>query len=174
MSENKVEEGIKCPDCDERFKSRRSIGLHRSKKHGYKRVKHKSRADRASEQASQWEDIASQLRSLLDESIEDNEGNENEGLKASIVSQAQGIIDGIDSSELESLTEEITNWRDGMQGTNLENSNKYSELEEAASTLEGIDVNSFSIDDYEDIENVAEELESAASELQGVEFPRMF
>lgn len=42
--------------------------------------------------------------------------------------------------ELESLRDEMTDWRDNMDGTGLENTDKYSEVEEAASELEGIKV----------------------------------
>jgi hypothetical protein len=41
-------------------------------------------------------------------------------------------------AEVESLKEEIENWRDGMSGSNLEYSSKYSELEDVLYELEEI------------------------------------
>lgn len=174
MSEIKGVEEIKCPECEEHFKSKRSVGLHRSKKHNYKRAKKMSRADRAGVQADHWSDIANQVSALLDDGIEDNDGNEDENKKNGIVVQAKGLIEGIESSELENLISEISSWRDNMQGTNLENSQKYSDLEDCISTLEGIDVSSISIEDFDDIEQAVEELQTAADEVRSIEFPGMF
>jgi hypothetical protein len=42
----------------------------------------------------------------------------------------------LDASEVESLAEEMTSWRDNMQGTNLENTSKFEEVNECADTLE--------------------------------------
>ena len=40
------------------------------------------------------------------------------------------------SGELSSLHEELDSWRSGMEGTNLENTEKYATLEESTETLE--------------------------------------
>ena len=61
-------------------------------------------------------------------------------------------------SEIENLAEEMESWRDNMSGTNLENTDKYSQVEESAETLR---------QGYDDIE-------SATGDLDGVEFPGMF
>jgi len=41
--------------------------------------------------------------------------------------------------ELSSLAEEMGNWRDNMEGTNLENTTRYEEVSECADTLEDLD-----------------------------------
>jgi len=41
--------------------------------------------------------------------------------------------------ELSSLAEEMGNWRDNMEGTNLENTTRYEEISECADTLEDLD-----------------------------------
>jgi len=40
------------------------------------------------------------------------------------------------NSEIESVKEELENWRDGLSGTNLENTEKFKQLETA---IEGLD-----------------------------------
>ena len=40
------------------------------------------------------------------------------------------------SDEAEGLKEELENWRDGMSGTNLENTEKFAEIEEAINQLD--------------------------------------
>lgn len=62
------------------------------------------------------------------------------------------------ASDVETLKEEMQNWLDGLSGTNLENSNKYSMLEECVSALESIH----------------DEIENASSECDSVEFPTMY
>ena len=61
--------------------------------------------------------------------------------------------------EVDSLFEEIESWADGMQGTNLENSFKYEQLEECMQYLE-------------EIQDILSNLE--AFEGGVVEFPNMF
>ena len=61
-------------------------------------------------------------------------------------------------ADIEALKDEIEEWRDGMEGTNLENTQKYEDLNECADALET---------GYSDIED-------AVSELENIEFPGMF
>ena len=68
---------------------------------------------------------------------------------AEIASDLRDVI-----SDLDELKEEVENQRDNMQGTNLENTQKYSTLDEAADTLDSI----------------SQELDTQASELEGVTF----
>ena len=69
----------------------------------------------------------------------------------------------------------MTSWRDNLSGTALENTNKYSEVEEAASTLEGIEADcSTSIESPDDIDEVVRGLEEKADELESVNFPGMY
>lgn len=66
------------------------------------------------------------------------------------------IQDGL--SEIESLYDEIQEWHDGMEGTNLESTDKFTALEECAETLD----------------QGKDEIENAISELEGVDFPGMY
>jgi len=63
-----------------------------------------------------------------------------------------------------------------MEGTNLESTGKYSELEECVSELENaIDqLQGFSVDDVDSISSTADELDSACDEASGVSFPGMY
>ena len=61
--------------------------------------------------------------------------------------------------EVEALKDEITSWREGMEGTNLENTDKYSELEECESELEDV---------FDEIDNI--EIEVGGD----VNFPGMY
>jgi hypothetical protein len=94
-----------------------------------------------------------------------------------------------DSSEIESLRDEIENWKSGMEGTNLESTSKYEELSEcldnlenAISSLESIDFDSLDgISEESPVEEIQEILSSIAdqigdiiSELENVSFPGMF
>lgn len=60
-------------------------------------------------------------------------------------------------SEIETLKEEITEWKDNME-EKLSHTQKYSDLEECESTLE----------------DVVSELESACDNAEGIEFPKAF
>ena len=66
------------------------------------------------------------------------------------------VRDGI--AELEELKEEVENWKSGMEGTNLENTLKYSDLGECEDALS----------------SAIDELENGVSSAESVEFPRMF
>jgi prefoldin subunit 5 len=90
----------------------------------------------------------------------------------------------LDFSEVETLRDEIENWKSGLEGTNLENSSKYETLsstfdclDSAVSSLENIN-SSFSEDDKEELSNDLDssinEIDSALSELENAEFPGMY
>ena len=146
----------KCPECSLIFTSGRGLGIHRSNKHNYHAPKYKSRATRASEQASLWRDIADKL--------EDTHKLE----------EAQAILDELSISELESLIEEMTSWRDNME-ERLSNTPKYEDVSSACDELEQIDLSSVeTISDIDEIDNIVEELNSAADTLEGVNFPGMY
>jgi len=135
--------------------------------------RHPSRADRASEQAGQWTAAAEELREL-DSEVEELGESKEEAKLEDILGRAQSIVSGLDTSELTALAEEMGSWRDNLQGTNLENTSKYSEVEETVDTLESIDDSIPSIESVDDIEGAADDLESKAEELEGVSFPGMY
>jgi len=151
----------KCPECELIFESRRGLGLHRNKKHGYKAPKYQSRAERASTQASVWRDVADRLEVLTEE-------------VSPTLEAAQAILEELDKSELECLLEEITTWRDNME-EKLSNTPKYEEVSSACDELESIDLSECeSLSELDDLERVIEELRAAADTLEGVIFPGMF
>jgi hypothetical protein len=147
-------------------------------------AKHKSRATRAAEQAQQWRDIANNLRDIaneVDELPDPEDPNAGIGADSKIDEQKQALLERaqehvgtFDSSELQSLAEEIGNWRDNMDSANMTHLPKYDEVSEAADTLEQIEPEAPSIDDVSEIDEAADELENRADELECVSFPRMF
>lgn len=72
---------------------------------------------------------------------------------ADAIAEIQSGLDAINE-----LKDEIENWRDGLQGTNLENSDKYDQLESC----------------IQELEQGADEIESGISSLESAEFPTMY
>jgi len=62
----------------------------------------------------------------------------------------------LDTCEIESLRDEMTEWRDNMDGTGLENTQKYEAVSEAADQLDNVDSITF-----DDLDSVMEEAELA-------------
>ena len=80
-----------------------------------------------------------------------------------IVETFQGEIDTAKEgakTNIEELKDEITSWREGMEGTNLENTAKYGELEECEDALE----------------TLMDEIDSIEAEVSGddIMFPGMY
>ena len=85
--------------------------------------------------------------------------------------------------DVETLLSEMESWRDKLDGTNFEATEKFEDiegcigqLEEGIEYLEGIENSSWyrTIEDYEDLEEY-DELKSAAEDtLSNVEFPGMY
>lgn len=126
--------------------------------------KYLSRAKRASKMAQGWRDVAQKLQEELD--------NDKVNLE-----QCSTLTEDIDYSDLDELKSELENWRDGMSGTNLEHSNKFSMLEEAISSIDCIDTSvleATTFEDQDEVESLIQSLESAADELESVEFPGMY
>lgn len=171
--------------------------------------KYKSRATRCAEAAGgismaaeEIRGIADELTTLLDDYESDAEGAETikdeETLSEimELVAPVAGQFESIGDvrGEIDALSEEMGNWRDNMQGTNLESTDKYSRVEEAASTLEDVSSNLDNVseptipekeadntmsieklrDFAEELEQAAQELEDAASDAENVEFPGMY
>jgi hypothetical protein len=123
-----------------------------------------SRASRASEVASALHTAAEELRGLLDDTTD----------KEALIEAANEIITGLDLGEIESHMDEMTSWRDNMEGTNLENTQKYSDVSETAEELEGIDTNIPEITDVDEIDSTADTLDEIADTLEGLNFPGMY
>ena len=60
--------------------------------------------------------------------------------------------------EIEMLRDEIENWKDGMEGTNLENTYKYEQLDEC----------------YEGFEDIINDLDDITGREDDILFPGMF
>ena len=169
-------------------------GANESKWVAIPRPKYKSRADRRDEAVSELSSLRDELESLKDE-LDSLEGEQavDEGEaklegatsdkksieeeKEALISQAAGIADGVDTSEVESLLDELENWKSGMEGTNLESTSKYQMLDEAVTYLqEAVDQLSSlpSIEDLDSIEEVINYLDDVISNLESVEFPGMY
>lgn len=170
--------------------------------------KYKSRATRCAEAtgnismaAEEIRGIADELNTLLDDYDSDHEGATVIDAETSVealelIAPAPGQFESASESqgEIDALAEEMGNWRDGMQGTNLESTDKYSRVDEAASTLEDVSstldgvseptapakaedgtMDIETLRDYAtELENAAQELEDAASDAENVDFPGMF
>jgi len=102
-----------------------------------KKPAYKSRAARISEACQSIVAIADRLREIKEdfEGQEFSDDNEKEEKQKELITEAQGEVESIETGEIESVQEELENWRDGMSGTNLENTDKYSELEEAIDSI---------------------------------------
>ena len=99
--------------------------------------------------------------------------------------------DVADLSEVESLYDEIDQWKSGMEGTNLEQSQKYSELEDCQQALEeikdGLEELNFSVEAptdlndrdawegyYGQLEELADAIEQVRDRDGDVTFPGMY
>ena len=141
------------------------------------RPKYKSRSARLSEAVDSLNNDASLFQALIDDM--------GDLKKEEIKERAMELPVNVDYSEIECLKDEIENWRDGMQGTNLENSDKFSQLEDCVSYLEtavdSLGGFEFLYDEGWDEDELTTELEEcvqlieeATSELENVEFPGMY
>ena len=143
-------------------------------------AKYKSRATRCSEACSViTEDVQAKLEEIASE-LRDGSLN----ISAAKVSLGNLLID---TSTFEELKDEIENWKSNMEGTNLESTNKYQEvndcfdaLDYAISNLESVDLAIEIVEESnieivaQDIDDLATQIETAISDLGGVEFPGMY
>jgi len=130
-------------------------------------AKYKGRAKRLSEAMDKIESIVTQL-----EEVKDSE--EADDIK---VTKANEIIDDVDSSEVEDLQGEMESWRDNLSGTNFENGEKYSRIEECIETLSNIvsDLQEISeVTDADGIDSIIDSLQEAVSEAGNADFPGMY
>ena len=143
-----------------------------------KKIGYMSRSARLSEVASQCESAVDKLEDIqqqIEQLNKQGEDKRDEEQIQELVRDAQSIVEDIDVGEIDNLADEMRSWADGMSGTNLENSDKYSRIEEAADTLESIDHDISSIEDADDIQTAIDELTNLADECnQGIDFPGMY
>jgi paraquat-inducible protein B len=137
-------------------------------------AKGKSRSARAGWAADGIRTIASELQDLIDDCGGDLDSL-SKTKKATVVKEANKILSNVDFSEVESLTEEMTSWRDNMSGANMEHLPKYDEVSEACDELENIDTGvDTEVADVGDIGDAISQLEDIADALEGVCFPGMY
>ena len=94
------------------------------------------------------------------------------------------MIEDADFSDIESLAEEMEEWQGNMEGTNLELTTKYEEVEECAGylregldELEGLESPEEELDltiFLAELETYRSELESCVQEMESIYFPGMF
>lgn len=148
--------------------------------------KYKSRVTRCNDAIAILEEYRNRLEELkenFDEDIDEKELDVIVGEVCSIASEP-------DVAELESLKEELESWRDGMTGTNLENTEKYQTLESSVDALDNVisevqGLEEPKLSEDGSVKEKAEELEvhidemigkleDAISEAESIEFPGMF
>jgi chromosome segregation ATPase len=125
-------------------------------------AKYKSRAVRCSEACDALAAAAVILRDAvaMDENV--NSVTENIG-------QA--------TSEFETLADELESWKDNMSGTNLENTQKYQDLETVVDTLRDCISTAEEISDalaeatQDELAEHADALDDVASDSSNIEFP---
>ena len=77
--------------------------------------------------------------------------------RADRLSNAMGVLLSV-KDDVEILKDEIESWKDNLEGTNLENTYKYEQLEDC----------------YGVLEEIVDELENTLDREQEVMFPSMF
>lgn len=124
----------------------RFCGLHKPDEGTIRSFAPNSRADRAADQASAWNEAATELRDLVDgvrelvTSITEkkSESADVDAALEKLLNQLDGI--DIDVDEFESLKEEMGEWRDNMDSGGLGGTPKFEEVEEVVDALEDIDL----------------------------------
>lgn len=141
--------------------------------------RYKSRATRAGIAAVPWREVAKKARGFLDAHEEatcdltDHDAEEFDHY----LDDASDALQQVDAGDAQELCDEIQEWRCNMEGTNLENTDKYEELQECESTLEDIIGRAEGLDtdlDAGTLREAADELDGVADELEEVEFPGMY
>lgn len=136
--------------------------------------RYKSRATRAGEVAENLRKIAAAVQSVVDDNSEAEDEDEKADDEKDSNAAVEAALADLDFSDAESLQEEIESWRDNLSGTNFENGEKYSMLEEAADALSDITSTLQGIDSSDAPEEIVTTLEEAADDLESVEFPGMY
>lgn len=156
------------------YKSKKRIVIEAGVK--WKRVpapKYKSRTTRCADACAEFTGVIDELRCLAN--------NIDELNIEEIKEHSENIV--IDVSELEGLKDEVDEWRSGMEGTNLENTEKYEQLGECCDALDNavceleIEINIDGTDEEDvasQLNTLADEIESAVSEIECIEFPGMY
>ena len=150
----------------------------------------------AEEMRSAAEDIRGAAESFDEAEANDEEPNEevetpttetiNKEIEDRVEAASKYFEEHFSTSDLESLSEEMGSWAEGLEGTNLANSDKASTIRETADSLESavssLDQCSFPDDlDLDDVESfavsldqLADDIDSYVSDIENCEFPGMY
>lgn len=151
----------------------------------------KSRADRRDDVVTRINGLVEKLENL--KGVLESSDITEELVKSSAAdAELLGSSASDSESDVDELKGELESWRDNMQGTNLEGTDKYQTLDESVQTLENCvgnignaDLDTFRYSDLASPEENAQELAEAidrlvdslneiVGELEGVEFPSMY
>ena len=149
--------------------------------------KHKSRATRCGEVIGNLESAVDSFEDLADrfeQFFEEEEAGEDDPCDSfeSLCEEAMQVSNVIDFSDVQTLHDEIESWRDSMEGSNLEYTDKYMTLDDCADNLQSaIDtLESLDFNIPEDREEIVEWLRAlvdyirdAVDALESCEFPGM-
>ena len=152
-----------------------------------------SRSDRASGVAYGLNSIVDKLNDIVSETEEKESEKETEELPKeppvtqpletlTTITVPKEFIDILSDaqSEVESLRDEMDDWASNMEGTSLENTEKYQTVSEARDTLDDLSSRLSDVsleeefEDVSELEDIISELEDISSELESVEFPSMY
>jgi hypothetical protein len=90
------------------------------------------------------------------------------------ISKCQSVANSIDYAGVEMLALEMAQWRENMEGTNLENTDKFGIISKTAEILEGIQCSTFEIELEIDAWNLIKKLEEDIEKLSLCEFPKAY
>ncbi|RJR27727.1 hypothetical protein C4561_01345 [candidate division WWE3 bacterium] len=141
---------------------------------------YKSRATRLSQATAPIDSMVVHLEEIRNEFSDIEDASENVALtkeQEDELSAKIGEVWSLDIGEIESLSEEMSSWRDNMNGTNLESTSKYETVSECADTLENVVSELSSLDEprsLDELEAAIATLQSALLDLENIEFPGMY
>jgi hypothetical protein len=153
--------------------------------------KYKSRQTRLDEVLQSLQELSEDIQTtvgLLDIYEVDDDGIPKEEEERSSFEKEKerilGMMEGLEAEDLECLAQEMEDWQSNMEGTNLEMTDKYTEVSECAECLrEGVDTfeglespeNNDNRDTFTlDTDCYRDELESLVQEMESICFPGMF
>lgn len=136
-------------------------------KKGSGRPKYKSRATRCAEAVESLRSVVIDAESGWEDATEE----EREELVQNLENARDECV-----SQLQDLQDEMANWRDNMSGTNLESTEKYERVDQAANDLEDLvsTLESWVSPDLGEESLDVSELMDACDTGENVDFPTMF
>lgn len=148
-----------------------------------RKSKYKSRAVRLNDAIEKMRVVASKITSTIDElqdhipKDEDDQYEEDSTEYKTLLGKVDDIINELDYSEIETLKQELSDWKDNIE-EKFSQTQKFSDLEECVDTFENA-ISAFetanrNISDIVDGCDVAQEIDDACDDLENVTIPTMF